>query len=534
MKNNIIKILVLIVLFGFQACTKDFLELEPKTGQMEENYYKTESDALLSLTSVYDALSVQNWNFVPIVSDIVSDDGFTGGSDAGDMRQWQEFEQFIATPENDAAKALWDRCYTGIYRANLYLEKQDLIEWETEGLKEKYAAEAKFLRAYFYWDLVRHYGSVPVILEVLPSVEDYKNVKQESPDVVFTQIASDLLSSIESLSTTLTSAEKGRATKYAAEALLARIYLFYEGFAKNTFGLSGAWTDGETTIDKAYAQAAIDDIVDNGGYVLLDNYADVFAWDNENNAESLFEFQYSEKSKADDWDSGWGTNGNFSILFYGPRNAKGDSPYADLESWSFCVASWSLVDEFEADDPRKEITIFDAENELDSYTAAFMNTGYFFRKNMGLLEYKAQAGDYKHNWRKNYIDIRFADVLLMGAELYVDDNPTKAVDYLNRVRTRSMGDAAALSSITIDDIYHERRVELAGEGHRKWDLMRRGLTYAGTKINESFNVPEGISNAQDFTGRTFVENTWLMFPIPASEIRNTNSGTLSQYVPAYK
>lgn len=534
--KKIIKYITLIVVLSatLQSCTKDFLNLEPTTNQSEANFYKTEADAFVAVVAIYDALSVQNWQFVPIMSDIFSDDAFTGGSSSGDMSQWQEHEAGIMTPENQAASDLWQRCYTGIYRANLYLEKQEQIEWVTDGLKERFEAEAKFLRAYFYWDLVRHYGWVPVLTEVLPDIEDYKDVPQSTPQEVFSLIAADLIAATEKLPAEVDATEKGRATKYAAEALMARIYLFYEGFAKTQLSCSGNWSDGTTDIDKIYVQQALTDIIENGPYMLLSDYADVFAWGNENNAESIFEWQYSEKANSGDW-SGWNINGNFSVIFYGPRNSEGTSPYAGVEGWSFCIPSWSLVNEFEAGDYRFDVTIFNAETELTSYTPGFQNTGYFMKKNMGLKQYEhTAAGDVPHNWRKNYIDIRYADVLLMVAELYVDDNPALALDYLNQVRTRAMGPSAALSSISIDDIFHERRVELAGEGSRKWDLLRRGLDYTETKINESFDVSAiNPSNLQDFSGRNFVKNTWGMFPIPGSEIRNANAGVLQQYVPAY-
>ena len=107
-------------------------------------------------------------------------------------------------------------------------------------------------------------------------------------------------------------------------------------------------------------------------------------------------------------------------------------------------------------------------------------------------------------------------------------------DYFNQVRTRALGAGAAKTSITLDDIYHERRVEFGGEGLRKWDLLRRGETYAEQKINASFVVPSGATNPQHFTNRTYKTGTFGMFPIPASEIRNTNAGVLKQMVPAYQ
>ncbi len=532
MKNKSIIILSFIAMIFLQvSCSQDFLELEPKTGQVEANYYKNEEQAFLAVTAVYDAYSVQNWQFVPTMSDIFSDDAFCGGSNISDMSQWQDMEMFKMTPENNSASDLWNRCYSGIYRANLYLQKKEEVTWETDGLKERYEAEVLFLRAYFNWDLVRHYGYAPLITEVLPSVEDYKNLTQNTPDEIFTQIASDLLKAEKVLPVSLADNEKGRISKGAVRALIARIYMYHEGFAKPVMDASN-WSDGTTTIDKAYAQQALESVITSGEYSLVSDYAQLWSWDNQNNQESVLEIQYSDKAKSGDW-GGWNINGNFSCVWIGVRNPSGDNGRL-FPGWSFSVPSWSLLNEFEAGDPRKDVTLYDAEVKLDDYTRAFMNTGYFNNKYMALNAYIGSGGDANHNFPRNFMDIRYADVLLMASELFLADNASKALDYFNQVRTRSMGTSAAKSSITIDDIYHERRVEFGGEGLRKWDLLRRGNDYAAAKINASFVTPADVSNPSHFTPRTFNADTWGMFPIPASEIRNTNDGVLQQMVPAYK
>lgn len=534
MKNKSLYILGFIALLFTQlSCSQDYLELEPITGQVEANYYQNEEQAFLAVTAVYDAYSVQNWQFVPVMSDIFSDDAFCGGNDANDMRQWQDMEMFDMDAENGAASDLWNRCYSGIYRANLYLQKQDQVAWETEGLKERLEGETRFLRAYFYWDLVRHYGYVPVITEVLPSVEDYKNVTQNTPDEVFTQIASDLLAARDVLPMSVGASEKGRITKAAVLALMARIYLYHEGFAKPVMGV-GNWTDGTTVIDKALVTKGLEDIINSGAYSLVPDYAELFSWENQNNEESILEIQYSDKAKSGDW-SGWNINGNFSCVWLGVRNPEGDNDRL-FPGWSFAVPSWSLANEFEDGDPRKDVTLYNAEDRLDNYTRAYQNTGYFNNKYMALKAYVGSGGDANHNFPRNFMDIRYADVLLMAAELKLGTN--EALDYFNQVRTRALGASAAKTSITIDDIYHERRVEFGGEGLRKWDLLRRGNDYAAQMINASFNVPADVSedvyDAAHFTPRTFKADTWGMFPIPASEIRNTNEGVLQQMVPAYK
>ena len=315
--------------------------------------------------------------------------------------------------------------------------------------------------------------------------------------------------------------------------LLARVYMLYEGFAKPVLGATGNLKANGTEITRQYIVDGLQTIITSQRYRLLDNYADVFAWDNENNAESIFEWQYSEKSFWGDWGNIWGVDGNFSVIFVRPRNPQPDSVYS--AGWSFSVPTWSLVNEFEPEDTdRKNTTIFNADEQLNSYTKSYQNTGYFNHKYMPRTAFFPIQGSSELNWPKNYIDMRYADVLLMTAELILDQNPSQALEYFNEVRTRAMGDAAAKSSINLDDIYHERRVEFACEGHRKWDLLRRGLDYAKQKIDASWDIPANVPNADDFIGRQFVKETYGMIPIPGSEIRLANEGVLQQYVPAFK
>jgi hypothetical protein len=501
---------------------------------VEDNFYKTENDALLALTGVYQAMAVQNWQFVPLMADIFSDDEFAGGADAKDMEQWQEMELSQMTPENGSASDLWNRCYSGIYRANLYLERESGVTWTNPENRKRFIAEARFIRGFMYFDLVRHYGWVPIITSVLPSIEDYRNAGQKTPAEVYQQVAADFLAALPDLPTSVPGTEIGRITKYACESMIARVYLYYDGIktAIPELGLSGDLSDGTTAINKTWVQNALDDVIINGGYTLVSNYADLFDWAHQNSSESILEFQYSEKVKSGDW-GGWYIFGNFSVIFYGMRNPVGFNSEWDA-GWSFGTVSWSLENAYEAGDPRKDATIFDANAADGDYLHAFMNTGYFNKKWMPRHAYMPTAGSRELNYPCNFPVIRLADVLLMAAEVNLNDNPSKALGYFNQVRIRAMGESAAKSSITMDDILHERRVELAGEGSRKWDLLRMGLDYAKTKIDASFVVPSDAPNKQDFQGREFNTQTYGMFPIPGSEIRNCNTGVLKQYVPKYQ
>ncbi|NJO88328.1 MAG: RagB/SusD family nutrient uptake outer membrane protein [Chloroflexia bacterium] len=176
------------------------------------------------------------------------------------------------------------------------------------------------------------------------------------------------------------------------------------------------------------------------------------------------ELQYSAKNNSSDW-GGWGIDGNFSSTWLAPRDAQGDPLLDKVIGWSLSTVSWSLVNEFETGDPRLDATVYDAEANLTKYTRAYQNTGYFPKKYMGIGAY-VNAIEQSHNWSKNFILIRYADVLLMAAELFLDDNPTKALGYLNEVRERALGPGSGLLAIDLDAIYHERRVELGSEGLR--------------------------------------------------------------------
>jgi starch-binding outer membrane protein, SusD/RagB family len=514
------------------SCQDEFLNLEPKTNKMEGNSYKTEDDAFLALVSVYDAISHQEvLNFQPYRSDIYSDDTYTGGE--GMESRWLVFEQSILDSESATCAEVWRRCYRGIYRANQFLEKEGGIDWTDMNKRDRMVAEAKFLKAYFYWDLVRHFGWVPLVKELISS-ETARSLPQSEPVEIYQHIAENLLQAIPNLPEMVNASEYGRATKGAAKVLMARIYLYYEGYGKGVLGITSDWSDGNTVITEAMVKQAMDDIINGeGGYTLLDNYADIHAWENENNAESIFEIQYSEKSGYNGWASGNTTeevNGNTCIYITGIREPKGDSTISP--GWSFGTITWSLEQEFEDGDPRYELTVYNADEKLTSYKKARHNTGYFNNKWMPLAKYVFPNS--AHNSPKNFIDMRFAEVLLIAAELYFDEDNARATGYLNQVRTRSLGLEAALVSITLEDIYHERRIELACEGHRYWDLLRRGLDYAADKINAS-NIPDpNHENQQEILDLYFDKGHMGMLPIPNDEILNANTGVLEQKIDFYR
>lgn len=527
-RKNIYIVSFLSLALGLGSCSDSFLELEPKTGQIESTYYKTEAQAKAAVAAVYD--SYQNIYACDVLgmSDAFSDDAFAGGANPNDLRHYVYSENGAFDGESDNVSGVWKRCYAGIYRADLYLSKQDGVEFTTTGLKAQLEAEAYFLRGYMYWDLVRHYGWAPITNTVLPYAEDYKSIPQSTPTQLYNQVASDLLKALPALPEV---AETGRISKAACQALIARIYLYHTGISQIAgLGLTpNTMTDGVQVIDQTFVKEQLSQIIASGKYRVLPNYVDVFAWDNQNNDEMILCMQYSNEGR-----SGWGNvnqvNGNMFTQRCGVRDPD-PATFTD-HGWSGCTITWDLVNVY-GSDPRKNVTVFDAASELSSYTKAYMNTGYFNRKYMPQTSYKTTlGGDAVLNWPINLIDIRYADVLLMAAELDVD---AKGLDYFNEVHFRAVG-ANITGPLTQDIIYNERRLEFGGEGLRKWDMLRRGLDYAKQCATASFtNIPANVPNPGDFTGRNYavLDESWGMMPVPAVEIRNANIGVLVQHVPYY-
>ncbi len=515
-------ILYLTVVFALLSC-ENFLDREPLSDRLETNFYQTESDAMQALVSAYDPLgwgAMEGNHPFETISDILSDDAYAGGANANDVPFIIKMDYFEADPNTNELKGLWNRCYFGIYRCNLLLEKIDEIEFETEGMKDRLMAEAKFLRACYYFDLIRLFGNVPLILRTIKPSEN--NQPQAPPEEVFNQIATDLTEAMEYLPTEVSDEEKGRATGYAAKALLVKAYIFYSGYYSDKPDMV---TDSEITIDLDAAIEMADDIIESGIYDLEPNFEDVFKVSNENNIESVFEIQYGDY-QGGDWQWRIGTEGNQAVILYGIRDVSDNSIYAP--GWSFAPFSRELIDAYEAGDTRFGVTVIFADS-LDAkgitYVEGFQHTGYYNKKFTALKEHNATVGDRELLYPNNYPAIRYADVLLMGAELHLrDNNLTKAQEYYDEVRLRAFGSshtppALTLGQAGLDLILEERRLELAGEGHRYWDVLRQGISIAEQELTDT-------SPAYPFSIE-FDPATQGLLPIPQQEIQLSNF-TLSQ------
>ena len=505
MKNFKIKsIVALIMIFLVSACSEDFLDLKPLDQEVTTNFYRTEDQAFQALVAIYDVLTYQStpgvsWMPFITVADALSDDAFAGGSDANDGFEWDQLNNFRAQTTSPIAHAIWIKNYIGVYRANLFLEIIDGIN-ASESFKKRTIAEAKFMRAYFYLEQVRFFENIPLLTETIKGPSEYAQ-EQNTPQEVYNQIAKDLVEAIADLPESVPAGEEGRITRWAAQGLLARAFLFYNG----VYG--GDLMAGNTQVNRAFVLQQLEDLIANSGHDLFEDYSHNFSLVGEFGVESVFEISYGDTPPWWDWGYVRGGNGNLAAQMQGPRIV-GSQNWN--RGWSFAPVSHKLY-EFLQDDPRRPYTIV-MEQELDgTLTKGYQHTGYFSRKYSSDAEHWGSDGQFELNRTSNHRVIRFSDVLLMAAEL---DSPNKQ-EYLDRVRAR-----VGLESVpaTLENIFKERRLELSLEGIRYFDVLRRGVDYANQQFTHSGIRGPNYEGDQVIFDVTFNPATRGFLPIPQTEI----------------
>lgn len=502
--------IILTISAAVSVCSCDrLLDLTPPMNEVSTNYYNTQEDMFQSLTAAYNVLmwsapkaisgGSQNCAF-EVVSEILSDCCYAGGASATDAIQTSRLDRFTMLTSDLYPEALWRKYYTGINRCNQFVANVDKAKFDDVALKDRFTAEIYFLRAWYYFDLVRLFGNVPLILKNLSPAEYAQ--QQASPEEVYRRIAKDLLAAIEAVdaegnpvlplcSPALDASEKGRATLDAAKALLCRVWLYYTGYyAKEAL----------PEVTSAQVLQMIKDVADNAAYSFLAGAytKDVASgvsplWNvaNKNSSEEVFTIQYSALSKWGDWSNREGCAGNQAVILWGIRDVS--SPYAS--GWSFAPVAEKLFKAYSSSDPRRWATIINAnaasgdnDGEGLKYTEGFQNTGYFCRKFTPLTANNPTSGSRELNYPNNYPAIRWADVLLMAAEMELRYGTADAAfPYYAKVRERALGagSAGTAAQLTLDKIFEERLLELALEGHRYWDILRRGETYAENTLTNS-------------------------------------------------
>lgn len=499
---------ILILVLCLVSCSSDFLDRKPLDQVVSTNFYQTEDDAMEALVSVYDAMGYQSspgvaWAPFVTMSDILSDDSYAGGADANDGIDEDELNKFNIPTTSKLAHSIWLKNYVGVYRANLLLERIGEID-ATEDFKNRIIGECKFFRAYFYFELVRFFENIPLLTATIKGPSEYAQ-EQNSPEEVYNQIALDLLESAQALPEVLESQERARITKWGAQALLGRVYLFYNG----VYGMD--MQAGDITVDRIKALELLEDVINNSGHELLENYADIFRVYSEFSVESVLEVSHGDSPPWWDWGYLRGSEGNLAAQMQGPR-VTGSQNWN--RGWSFAPVSQNLVNAMNGD-PRLSSTVL-MQEELDgSLGIGYQHTGYYSKKYTSDAEHWGSDGQLEHNRTCNFRVIRFSDVLLMAAEL----GSANAQEYLDRVRNR-----VGLPSIpaTPENIFDERRLELALEGIRYFDVIRKGMAFAESTLSlEGVRGPNYEGDQQIFDVK-FNTSTRGFMPIPQTEMDLSN------------
>lgn len=486
--KNLIRLTLALLVLTVSSCA-DFLDEQPQGRYTSKTFWKTEAHAISALTGVYEIASfTKTSNALWAFGDVASDDAIKGGND-GDFADVQFIDQFTYIRSNSYFDVLWRHYYEGISRANYLLHYVPNIDMDAKA-KRVILAEAKFLRAYYYFILVNTFGEIPLRVNAALTEDDIY-VSKTSVANVYAQIRTDLLEAKADLPKINTGTRVGHVTRGAAWGLLAKAYLY-----------QGQWTN---------ALEAADSVTALGVYSLQAIYKNNFIDSTQNNTESVFEIQHINGQLG---------LGSYVSQFFTPFR---------LGGYGVNIPTQNFVDEFETAndgvtyDPRLRYTVVlpgDAWINGEPYNAQWSATGIVTHKQVQPL----RVGPVNSDGALNYVYMRYADVLLMRAEALNElSRTTEALVPLNAVRKRAresyLNDvdlagygsipAGLLSDVVSTDqatvrtaIRHERRVELGFEFHRFFDLMRYGAAEAEAALDET----------------SFSYATHRYFPIPQSEL----------------
>jgi hypothetical protein len=546
---------ILICLFAgmLSSCGK-FLDSESLDKKNTDNFPVTVADANIMLAGIYNGLSrgvssVESSHFY--MSELASDDRFGGGG--ADNRDMQGLDHLMNTAP-DYFLPFWTARYAGVYRANTAIETLHKVTgWANDAQRDQLLGEVYFLRALFYFELSQMFGEVPLLLSSVVA-----NVPRSAADQTYAQIASDLIKAIELMpATKYNMVISGHASKWAAQALLARVYLFYTGYYKKTdLPLAAGGTVG-----KAQVIQLLENCIQNSGHDLVDDFRNLWpytnketardykyvqdnklAWVGDGNIETVFAIKFGTVVDwGDEYQQGYSNQYN---LHFGLRTGNGsENTFPFGQGWGAGPVNselWKDWVQAEPTDMRRLASIINVETDLEDYTYGADNqmeeTGLWQKKYIAVSAYddkknfvpsyailldKALA-EYQLAHTQDLVMIRFSDVLLMHAELKGD------ATNLNRVRRR-----AGLKDVSysLAALKRERRWELAFEGVRYFDLMRWHDAAADLAKQEGVLIKnKGVDVPMKAFGggyRARYEETGGFWPIPVSQI-TLSDGVLTQ------
>jgi len=481
-------IAVVLIYFSQSACKKDFLDKTDPTRVGTETFFKDEVQMTQAINGIYGQLQgITNIDY--LFKEMVSDN--TGlqihPSDRGGAAGWESFEFSTVNSGNGEIGGLWNRYYNTLYNVNNAIEKIAGAEM-ADTLKLQAVGELKFLRAYLYFDLVRYFGDVVLVTATLKSATEAFDLVRSPQADVYTRVETDLKEAIAALPVKHVTAKLGRATKGAATSLLGKVYLTNKRYA-----------DAVTTLKPMLTS----------GYSLMPSYADVFDPTKKNNAESVFEIQYQG-------DNDQGEQSNFTYTFAPIFSGATVTGYDIGRLGGRNTPTNDIIAAYEAGDLRKNVSL----------KTSYIKDGVEF-KIPYVIKFNHPhtiQGRTNDNWPV----IRYADVLLMLAEAINEATgpSAEALGYLNQVRSRAgLAPLAGLAQAAFRTaVLKERRVELAFENHRWFDLKRTKTPAELTAFMNAHGLQERANPTIDRGGVAFnvldyvyTDNEYLL-PIPAGEI----------------
>jgi hypothetical protein len=469
--KNYFKYIAVSACWLLSSCSSEFLELNPVSSAVSDNFYKTADDIKNAVNGGYAALqlpgvSTNSYQFGEIPSDNATPVA------SGTVTDRDEFDRFYLRTTNPYILERWNDCYNAIARYNAVLEKIDAVNLD-KTLKDRYIGEMKFLRAYVYFELVRTFGDVPLVLNAISNPDDGYQFKRNPQAEVYAQIEKDLTEAEPILPVSYSRSDIGRVTRGAAKGLLGKVFLTQGKFAQ--------------------ASTKLKEVIDLGVYKLLPDYSAVFDVKNKNHQESVFDIQFMSggAGEGNPWPNQFAPagSGNAVIQFGGSGNNR---PTQDL------------INAFETGDKRKDVSVG------TSYIGV---NGQVIYDNYVKKYFDVPASNNDNG--NNIPVIRYSDVLLMYAESLNEigfKQDGEALGYLNQVRVRAGLKSKTASELASQEqfriaIEQERRVEFAFENQRWYDLVRtkRALPVLNSKKAEMNFV------------NSLTENNFV-FPVPQSQI----------------
>lgn len=483
-------IFILAAVLFLGSCKDDFIRIEPESSISANQYFKTQEEATLAVNGAYAPLqtiaSSQWW----ILSELRSDNT-TYQYNEGDRRNLpiEQVDDFLVQPNNPITEGFWAASYRGISRCNVFLNRVNDVPFTDEKLKSRLTGEILFLRAFYYYNLTRMFGAVPLVTQEVtaPDNDEQYVLAKSSLEEIYPQLIA-YLEEAASLMTdgNYSTKDKGRATPGAAYMLLGEIHMVQKQF---------------DLANRAFAK------VEEMGYNLLDDYASVFDPGNKNHAESIFEVQYFESNQ--------GKGSNF-IYRFAPFNSGqeivGDNQLIPYNA-GFNIPTHDLIATYEDGDKRKEASIaWYTKDGNDGFDVSVGNAIPFINKYNHGHSVPGVTND-------NFPVFRYSRTLLLQAEALNELNRTaEANAYVSRVRKRA-GLAVLPASLSQDAfreaVYHELQVELAFENWRWSDLLRTDQALQAMREhgeNRKKDVPR-LGNAYE------VMPYKLWYPIPVRELK---------------